>query len=77
MTSNFSPWHALFLVVIPLGILLAVFSENILAFANQSLGVNIRIGDIAIAYIMICLVASRYAYSASRKEQKQNLESDT
>ena len=68
----FGLMHAVFLVVIPLGVLLTFGADSIVAFFDDRLEVSIERGDIAIVFLVVSVLISRYGYRQDAARRSRN-----
>ena len=69
--KNINIFHVMFFLVLPVGGLIFLFSQDIISLFNSIFGVKINIGDVVIVYALISIVASKYAIRNEKEKNKK------
>jgi O-antigen/teichoic acid export membrane protein len=68
--KRFSGLHALFLVIIPLGVVLALTAENIISIFSERFGLNIGKGDIVLFYLAVTFLSAKIGLTNDKLNKK-------
>jgi len=70
--KNINVFHVLFFLVIPIGGILSLFSNEVISFLNSIFSIGINIGDVVIVYALISIVAFKFAIQNKKDKNKRN-----
>lgn len=70
--KNINVFHVLFLIVIPIGVVLYLYSNEVINKFNTLFGIAMNIGDVVIIYAVISIMAFKFAIQNRKDKDQEN-----